>query len=112
MHEAQPNPVNVDFTKWLLDLGLGKLHWETHANVPLQYCKVSIIPPPTTFAPEMIDNYDQASNLVTTHNWPTLTELYSESCVITPLNKTVDNINAFVMDKLPTNYFDFNQPHG
>jgi ATP-dependent DNA helicase PIF1 len=102
---VNPNIANINFAKWLLDLGSGRLQDEYAANIELMYCNVSVVHAPATYDPHLLRaEYGAAHQLIRQRNWRDLTTLYSSRCLITPLNKTVNIVNNDIMDSLPGQY--------
>lgn len=89
---------NCNFSKWLLKLGSGQLQDLQYANVSVDHCLFTRVCPPVSFDENFVQTiYDQVNTLVSQKNWLALENYYEERCLITPLTKTVDHINRFLM---------------
>lgn len=92
---------NAQFAAWLLQLGSGHLQTSHNELIQIPWGNVTLTRPNLEFDKDFIlDTYAQVNNLISTSNWPVLTEYYAERCLITPLNVRVRMINDFVMEHL------------
>lgn len=95
-----------EYGKWLLRLGNGDLHSSNMGSVSLENISVDIIPPFTTNPHTILEwIYDGFVDLVINKRWDSLVTYYGSRCLITPLNKTVDNANAIMLSKIPGEAF-------
>lgn len=91
-----------DYAEWLLKLGNGQLNVNNTGAISLGEIHVELIPP-FTYNPQSILTwlYDGLVTYVVERNWDFLMTYYSSRCLITPLNKTVEDMNAIMLNKLP-----------
>lgn len=90
----------------MLRLGNGELHSGNTGSISLENISVDIIPPSTNNPHMTLDwIYDGFVDLVTNKHWVSLVAYYGSRCLITPLNKTVDNINSIMLSKIPGEAF-------
>lgn len=90
------------YADWLLQLGNGQLNSNNTASVSLEQIQVEIIPP-FTYNPDNILTwlYDGLITHILDKKWDFLITYYSSRCLITPLNKTVEDMNTIMLNKIP-----------
>lgn len=89
------------FADWLLRLGSGFLQTPNHAQVSIEHVKVVMTVPFDTFHVNVVDwVYTEFNNVVSSRDWHVIQAYYSDCCLITPLNKTVKDINSRMLNPL------------
>lgn len=98
--------VSIKCSEWLLKLGNGQLNSANVDLITLTGIHVELIPP-FTYDPHTILTwlYDGLVDHILERRWDFLIEYYSSRCLITPLNKTVEDMNTIMLDKIPGQAF-------
>lgn len=93
---------NQDFAKWLLKLGSGELQEEEYTQVKIDRCQVKEMADGVDFDKNFVTNhYKGVTEMIENRDWGCLTKYYAARCLITPLGKTVDKVNARMTDIIP-----------
>lgn len=94
------------YADWLLKIGNGDFNTANTASVSLEDVHVEFIPP-FTYDPHSILTwlYDGLIDHIVEKRWDLLIKYYGSRCLITPLNKTVDDMNDIMLNKLPGEQF-------
>lgn len=90
------------YAEWLLKVGNGELNSDNNGSIALEGINVELVPP-FTYNPHNILTwlYDGLVDHILGKRWDFLIKYYSLRCLITPLNKTVDDMNSIMLNKIP-----------
>lgn len=89
------------YSEWLLKLGSGNLQDEDEAMLKIEHVKVNLTSPGVEINSQTINwLYKGMVKLVRTKQWLELGNFYSERMLITPLNKTVRQVNRVLSEQI------------
>lgn len=89
------------YSEWLLKLGSGDLQEEDEAMVSLEHINVNMTSPGVDLDLKTMDwLYKDLTTIVRNKQWTRLASYYSERMLITPLNKTVRQVNRILGDQV------------
>lgn len=93
---------SLKYAEWLLRVGNGQLNSDNNGSIALDGIDVELIPP-FTYNPDSILTwlYEGLVDHILEKRWDFLIKYYSLRCLITPLNKTVDDMNSIMLNKIP-----------
>lgn len=89
------------FAQWLLDLGSGKLQASDKDIVSLEHIAVNLVQGDVTIDLNTINwLYDNLFTVTASEHWTDIAQYFGSWCLITPLHKTVDEINGYLNNRL------------
>lgn len=90
-----------NFAAWLLDLGSGKLQVSDKDTVEVEHVAVNLVQGHITIDLKTINwLYNDLFTVIASENWNNIAQYFGSCCLITPLNKTVDEINQYLNEGL------------
>lgn len=104
---ARTCTATIDFAQWLLDLGSGKLQTSDKEIIKLEHVTVNITQGDVTLDLNIINwLYDNLFTVIGSGNWEHITQYFGSRCLITPLNKTVDDINEYLNNSVGEEFLE------